>query len=138
MRKLFAKLAVLLTAVCLSLCCGLLAACGDDSGNGDSNGGTNYGGTTTPPANTTYNVTVQLENGSPIAGILLKFCTLNEQGEEENCLRAGPSDAEGKITATFKTENYHIGVIAPAGYQVVGDISTANVGTTFTITVKQA
>ncbi len=81
---------------------------------------------------------MQLENGSPIAGIRLKFCTLNEQGEEENCLTAGPSDAEGKITATFKTENYHIGVIAPAGYQVVGDISTANVGTTFTITVKQA
>lgn len=129
MRKLFLKLAVLCTAISLIFCCGVLAACGDETPETPNGSGTET------PANTTYSVTVKLEDGTPVKNVMLKFCTLDENGEEKECRNTTMTDENGKVSITLKTDNYHVGMIT-GGYQVIGDVTTKDAGSEFTVTVK--
>lgn len=64
-----------------------------------------------------YLVTVLDQEGNPVAGVTLGFCT------DTACRNSSPSDENGRITMNLAPEKYHIAVIdVPEGYELPGDM----------------
>ncbi len=122
MKKIWKKLSFVLALCCAVIACGIFAACGDNG-------------------MTTYNVTVTLENGTPVEGAGVKLCELDEDGNEFNCTITPYTDADGKASIELETKNYHVTVaVFPTDYKgyVSTDVTTEAEGNNITIVISPA
>ncbi len=135
MNKLWKKFTVLFAVLTLALTCGIFAACG---GNDD------------------FSAKVTLPDGTPVAGVWVKFCILDENGNEKTCVNA-QTDEKGVATPNpelmDKSANYHVAIVSgmpgtpadfvnglPNGYKAETNDGwfTDDVGHSFTIKLVAA
>ncbi len=107
MQKLFKKLAALVAVLTLVVGCGMLTACGDKNGG---------------ETEIAYTVIYQADN-KPVAEVQLKFCVLDEQGNESSTCTFAWTDANGVakpvLTDEQKKEKFHVAIVGgmPEGYK---------------------
>ncbi len=68
------------------------------------------------PEKASYTVTVTDQDGRPVPGVILSFCT------DTACRNSEPSDEDGKVAMTLEPDRYHLQVAdLPEEYEVPGE-----------------